>query len=41
MITAAERDGTTLIDLFPRGDDAAIVAQDGIRPDRKLQKAVG
>ena len=39
-VTSSEKDGTTFIVLFPRVADAAIVAQDGIQPDRNLQIAV-
>ena len=40
-VSSSENDGTTFIALFPRGADAAIVAQDGIQPAHSHQKAVG
>jgi signal transduction histidine kinase len=40
-VTSSEKGGTTFIALLPRVADAAIVPQDGIQPDRSLQKAVG
>jgi signal transduction histidine kinase len=40
-VTSSEKGGTTFIALFPRYANPVILAQDGIQPDRSLQKAVG